>query len=53
MLLYTFKSQFVSVTKKSGHQVNPYKGGLLYPSYCPHLSTIPSFISTLVGGVTL
>jgi hypothetical protein len=30
MWLYTFKSQFVSVTKKSGHQEHDYKGGLLY-----------------------
>jgi hypothetical protein len=39
--------------KKSGHQGSDYKGGLLYPRYCPHLSTLPSFISALVGGVTL
>ncbi len=54
MCLYTFKSQFVSVTKKKGgHQGSYYKGGLQYQSYYPHLSTLPSFISALVGGVTL
>jgi hypothetical protein len=30
MWLYTCKSQFVSVTKKSGHQRRDYKRGLLY-----------------------
>jgi hypothetical protein len=30
MWLYMFESQFVSVTKKSGHQSREYKGGLLY-----------------------
>jgi hypothetical protein len=30
MSLYTFKSQFVHVTKKSDHQKHDYKGGLLY-----------------------
>jgi len=39
--------------KKSVHQGSDYKGALLYPSYCPRLSTLPSFISALVGGVTL
>jgi hypothetical protein len=29
MWLYTFKSQFVGVTKKSGHQRSDYKVGLL------------------------
>jgi len=39
--------------RKSDHQGSDYKGALLYPRYCPHLSTLPSFISALVGGVTL
>jgi hypothetical protein len=43
----------VSPKKKGGHQGSYYKGGLQYQSYYPHLSTLPSFISALVGGVTL
>ncbi len=30
MSLYTFKSQFINVTKKSDHQKHDYEGGLLY-----------------------
>jgi len=30
MWLYTFKSQVITITKKSGHQGNDYKRGLLY-----------------------
>jgi hypothetical protein len=35
--------------KKSDHQGSDYKGALLYPSYCPHLSTLPSFIYSFGG----
>ncbi len=30
---HTFKSQFISVTKKSGHQGYDYKGDLLYNTF--------------------
>jgi hypothetical protein len=47
MWLYTFKSQFVSITKESGHKRCDYKGSLLSNSFLI-LSKIKSSSTSLL-----